>query len=164
MKGSATTPRRFSSSPTPKSSPSATCWPQHRKRAKDAVDAKYGNKDCREYVDFREVLARKDIDAVMIGTPDHWHVPISLLALEAGKDVFCEKPTLTIAEGRTLVDAVARHKAVYQVGLEDRSVMYYHKMAELARNGALGKLKAIHAKLPPARPCRSSSPCRRRPN
>jgi predicted dehydrogenase len=121
---------------------------QHRKRAKEAVDARYSNKDCREYADFREVLARKDIDAVMIGTPDHWHVPLSLMALEAGKDVFCEKPTLTIAEGRVLVDAVARHKAVFQVGLEDRSIIYYHKMAELARNGALGKLQAIHAKLP----------------
>ena len=121
---------------------------KHRTRAKDAVDAKYGNQDCREYVDFREVLARKDIDAVMIGTPDHWHVPLSLLALEAGKDVFCEKPTLTIAEGRTLVDAVKRHNAVFQAGIEDRSIIYYHKLAELARNGALGTLKAIHVTLP----------------
>ena len=77
---------------------------QHRTRAKEAVDARYSNKDCREYADFREVLARKDIDAVMIGTPDHWHVPLSLMALEAGKDVFCEKPTLTIAEGRALAE------------------------------------------------------------
>ena len=75
-------------------------------------------------------------------------MPLSLLALEAGKDVFCEKPTLTIAEGRTLVDAVKRHNAVFQAGIEDRSIIYYHKMAELARNGALGTLRAIHVTLP----------------
>ena len=121
---------------------------KHRKRAKDAVDAKYGDHACREYADFREILGRKDIDAAVISTPDHWHVPLSLMALESGKDVFCEKPTLTIAEGRALADAVARHKAVFQVGVEDRSIIYYHKIAELARNGALGKLKTIHVKLP----------------
>jgi predicted dehydrogenase len=119
-----------------------------RKKAKETVDAKYHDHACREHADFREIIGRKDIDAVVISTPDHWHVPISLMALEAGKDVFCEKPTLTIAEGRTLVDAVARHKAVFQVGIEDRSIVYYHKMAELARNGALGTLKAIRVKLP----------------
>jgi myo-inositol 2-dehydrogenase / D-chiro-inositol 1-dehydrogenase len=119
-----------------------------RKKAKETVDAKYGDKACREDADFREILGRKEIDAVVISTPDHWHVPISLMALEAGKNVFCEKPTLTIAEGRALADAVARHKAVFQVGIEDRSIIYYHKMAELARNGALGKLRAIHVKLP----------------
>lgn len=118
------------------------------KRAKGLVDAKYKDTACREYADFREIIGRKDIDAVVISTPDHWHVPTSLMALEAGKDVFCEKPTLTIAEGRVLADAVARHKAVFQVGIEDRSIIYYHKMAELARNGALGKLKTIHVKLP----------------
>ncbi len=75
-------------------------------------------------------------------------MPLSLLALEAGKDVFCEKPTLTIAEGRTLVDAVKRHNAVFQAGIEDRSIIYYHKMAELARNAALGTLRTIHVTLP----------------
>jgi len=119
-----------------------------RKAAKETVDKHYGDHACRQYADFRELLAQKDIDAVCISTPDHWHVPISLSALEAGKDVMCEKPTLTIAEGRTLVDTVARHKAVFQIGLEDRSVIYYHKMAELARNGALGTLKTIYVKLP----------------
>ena len=85
---------------------------------------------------------------MVISTPDHWHVPISLMALEAGKDVFCEKPTLTIAEGRKLVETVDRHKAVFQVGIEDRSVIYYYRMAELVRNGAIGQLKTIHVKLP----------------
>jgi predicted dehydrogenase len=119
-----------------------------RKAAKATVDKRYGDSACSEYADFRELLAQKDIDAVCISTPDHWHVPISMLALEAGKDVMCEKPTLTIAQGRALADLVAKRKAVYQVGLEDRSVIYYHKMGELVRNGALGTLKTIRVKLP----------------
>jgi predicted dehydrogenase len=119
-----------------------------RKAAKEKVDEHYRDKGCREFADFRELLAQPGIDAVCISTHDVWHVPISIRAVEAGKDVMCEKPTFTIAEGRKLVEAVNRRKAVYQVGLEDRSVVYYHKMAELARNGALGKLKSIHVKLP----------------
>ena len=77
-----------------------------RTRARETVDKQYAASGCKEIADFRDVIARKDIDAVVISTPDHWHVPISLLALAAGKDVFCEKPTLTIAEGRKLVEAV----------------------------------------------------------
>ncbi len=119
-----------------------------RKAAKESVDKHYGDHGCREFADFRELLAQPDIDAVVISTHDVWHVPISIRAVEAGKDVMCEKPTLTIAEGRKLVEAVNRRKAVFQVGLEDRSVVYYHKMAELARNGALGALKRIDVKLP----------------
>jgi len=117
-------------------------------RAKTTTDGRYNNSDCRAYRDFRDLLAADDLDAVCISTPDHWHVPISMMALEAGKDVMCEKPTYCIAEGRTLVDAVAKHKAVYQVGLEDRSVIYYHKMAEIVRNGGIGKLRTIRVTLP----------------
>ncbi len=119
-----------------------------RTRARETVDKQYSATGCKEIADFRDLIARKDIDAVVISTPDHWHVPISLMALETGKDVFCEKPTLTIAEGRTLANAVDRHKAVFQVGIEDRSVIYYYRMAELVRNGAIGQLKTIHVKLP----------------
>jgi len=119
-----------------------------RTRARETVDQQYSATGCKEIADFRELIGRKDIDAVVISTPDHWHVPIALLALEQGKDVFCEKPTLTIAEGRKLVESVARHKAVFQVGIEDRSVIYYYRMAELVRNGAIGQLKTIHVKLP----------------
>ena len=117
-------------------------------QAKALVDKKNGNTDCRTYGDFRGLLASKDVDAVVISTPDHWHVPISLAAVAAGKDVQCEKPTLTIAEGRTLVDAVAKHKRVYRVGLEDRSLIYYNKMCEIVRNGGIGKLERIFVKLP----------------
>ena len=119
-----------------------------RDHAKQMVDGKYQNSDCRAVADFRTILADPSIDAVVISTPDHWHVPMSLLALAAGKDVFCEKPTLTIAQGRALVRAVAEHKSVFQTGLEDRSLARYHRLAELVRNGAIGKLLNIEVGLP----------------
>jgi len=117
-------------------------------KAKQAVDEHYGDTACRTYGDFRELLAQPDIDAVVISTPDHWHTPISLLATQAGKDVFCEKPTLTIAEGRELVDTIKQHDRIFQVGLEDRSEIYYHRIAELVRNGAIGELQRILVRLP----------------
>jgi predicted dehydrogenase len=106
--------------------------------ARDKVNTAYGTQDCAIHADFRELLARTDIDAVVISTPDHWHVLMSLLAARAGKDVFCEKPTLNIQEGRTLVNEIARTGIIYQGGIEDRSVDIYHRMAELVRNGRLG--------------------------
>jgi len=119
-----------------------------KQRAADIVNKTYGNKDCRGYDDFRKLLERDDIDAVVISTPDHWHVPISLAALAAGKDVFCEKPTLTISEGRELVGVVKKHQAVFQTGLEDRSTRQYHALCEAVRNGAIGKLQHIEVELP----------------
>ena len=94
------------------------------------------------------MLARKDIDAVMISTPDHWHTIISLLAIQAGKDVQCEKPTLTIHEGKVLSAAVRKHKKVFQTSTEDRSIPEYHRIAELVRNGRIGKLQRIEVILP----------------
>jgi predicted dehydrogenase len=129
-----------------------------RKAAKESVDKKYGNGDCRTYADFRELIAAKDLDTVCISTPDHWHVPISTMALEAGKDVMCEKPTLTIAEGRPLVELVAKKKAVFQVGIEDRSVIQYYKLAEWVRNGAIGELKKIIVGLPSGSPYPKEDP------
>ena len=118
------------------------------------VNEKYGNRDCAATKDFREILARPDIDAVMISTPDHWHVLMSVLAIQAGKDVQCEKPTLTIDEGKTLVKMVRKHNRVFQTSTEDRSLEVYHRMAELVRNGRIGKLQRIEVILPkqPARP------------
>ncbi|MBN2136761.1 MAG: Gfo/Idh/MocA family oxidoreductase [Sedimentisphaerales bacterium] len=122
--------------------------PNYVERARNLVNEKNGNKDCATYKDFREVLARSDIDAVMISTPDHWHVPMSLAALRAGKDVECEKPTLTVREGRILVETVERYGRVFQWSTEDRSVYEYHRMCELVRNGRIGKVHTIRVELP----------------
>ncbi|HQJ55134.1 MAG TPA: Gfo/Idh/MocA family oxidoreductase [Planctomycetota bacterium] len=116
--------------------------------AKAMVDEKYGTKDCAAQGDFREILRRGDIDAVMISTPDHWHVLMSVMAVRAGKDVQCEKPTLTIDEGKILVKTVRAHKKVFQTSTEDRSIPVYHRMAELVRNGRIGALKTIRVTLP----------------
>ena len=119
-----------------------------REKVRDEVNKHYGNQDCAVIADFRDVLARRDLDAVVISTPDHWHVPMALMAIAAGKKVFCEKPTLTIAEGRELAEAVAKRNAVFATGLEDRSVIQYYKMAEVVRNGGIGKLQRIKVGLP----------------
>lgn len=119
-----------------------------RLEAKAMVDAAYGTSDCAVYADFREILARKDIDAVMISTPDHWHALMSAMALRAGKDVICEKPTLTIAEGRFIADLVKKSGRVFQTSTEDRSLPVYHRLAEIVRNGRIGKLQRIEVTLP----------------
>ena len=123
-------------------------------KAKKEVDKKYGNTDCGTTKDFREILARDDTDTVMISTPDHWHVLMSVMAIKAGKDVQCEKPTLTIEEGKILVKTVREHDKVFQTSTEDRSLPMYHRMAELVRNGRIGKLQRIEVILPkqPGRP------------
>ncbi len=123
----------------------------YRGRAHEAgalVDQEYGTKRCRIYQDFRRIIADPAIDAVVISTPDHWHVPMSLMALAAGKDVFCEKPTLSIDEGRQLVNAVTQHRAVFQTGIEDRSTIHFHKMVEWVKNGEIGALRRIDVTMP----------------
>jgi predicted dehydrogenase len=98
--------------------------------------------------DFRRIIDHPDVDGVMVSTPDHWHCLISVLAIRAGKDVICEKPTYNIHEGRVLADTVARYGAVFQTSTEDRSIAIYHKMAELVRNRRIGRLKHILVTLP----------------
>lgn len=106
-------------------------------------------KGCPTYGDFHELLARRDVDAVMVSTPDHWHVPMSIAAVEAGKDVCCEKPiTRTIGEGRRLSDAVTRHKRVFRVDSEFRSLKNFHRMCELVRNGRIGRVESIEVGVP----------------
>lgn len=122
--------------------------PANLNKAKEIVDEQYRNRDCETTQDFRDVLAREDIDTVMISTPDHWHTLMSVMALRAGKDVQCEKPTLTIDEGKILIDTVRQHGRVFQTSTEDRSVPVYHRMAELVRNGRIGGLKRIEVILP----------------
>ena len=117
--------------------------------AKQDVDKHYGNKDCRSCTDWRELIARDDIDAVMVSTNDQWHIPISLAAVRRGKHVSCEKPlTLSIAEGRVLADAVEKHGVTFRTDSECRSHSYMHKIAELVRNGYLGKIKRMEISVP----------------
>lgn len=106
-------------------------------------------KGCAAYRDFRELLTRPDIDAVMISTPDHWHVPIALAAVKAGKDVSCEKPlTISLHEGRVLADAVKKHGRVFRTDSEFRTLKNYHTVVELVRNGRIGRLRKIYTGVP----------------
>jgi len=101
------------------------------------------------YRDFRELLARDDIDAVVVVTPDHWHVPISIAAVRAGKDVYCEKPlSLTIAEGRALVNEVKRYGAILQAGSQQRSSDNFRFACELVRNGRIGEVHTVRVGIP----------------
>lgn len=118
-------------------------------QAKQEVDKHYGNSDCKTYRDWREAVAQDDLDAVMNSTPDHWHVPISLAAVRAGKHVSCEKPlTLSVAEGRILADAVKQQGVVFRTDTECRSNAYMHRAAEIVRNGYIGKLKHAEVGVP----------------
>lgn len=116
--------------------------------AKNLVNNTYETQDCKVFQDFRELLEDKSIDAVQISTPDHWHVPISIMAALKGKHICCEKPTLTIDEGRLLTDVIKKKGVVYQVSLEDRFLPVYHKMAEIVLNGRIGALQHIDISLP----------------
>jgi myo-inositol 2-dehydrogenase / D-chiro-inositol 1-dehydrogenase len=114
-----------------------------------AVEEHYQKKAAKGYRDFRELLADPNVDAVMISTPDHWHVPMAIAAVRAGKDVALEKPiTRYVNEGRILANLVARHKRVFRVDSEFRSLPPMHRAAELVRNGRLGQLHAIRTGVP----------------
>ncbi len=131
-----------------------------REAAKKLVDDTYSKKadatrtDCAAYGDFRDMLARKDIDAVLIATPDHWHAYVAIAAVRAGKDVYCEKPlTYNIHEALELVKAVRKTDRVFQVGSQQRSAMEFRVACELVRNGVLGRVDAVHVSFgDPAKP------------
>ena len=111
---------------------------------KAVVDRHYGKDICSKYTDFREMIGRPDLDAVLIATGIHWHALASILAAKAGKDVYCEKPsTLTIGEGRAMVETMKRFGAIYQAGHQRRSVDSFRFMAEVVRKGMIGQLKTI---------------------
>ncbi len=111
--------------------------------AKDAAAGSF--KGCEAYNDFRDLLDRKDIDTVMIGTPDHWHALIGVAAAKAGKDIYCEKPlTLTIREGRELANAVRRYHRVFQTGSQQRSSSEFRFACEMVRNGRIGRLVSVN--------------------
>ncbi len=106
------------------------------------------------YNDFRELLARKDVDAVVIAAPDHWHAAMAVRAAEAGKDIYCEKPlALTVKEGRAMVNAARKYNRVFQTGSMQRSWPEFRQTAELVRNGYIGEVKSIKVNVgPPPKP------------
>jgi predicted dehydrogenase len=106
--------------------------------------------DIPVYNDFRELLARKDIDAVVIATPDHWHAAMAVRAAEAGKDIYCEKPlSLTVREGRAMVKATRKHNRIFQTGSMQRSWPEFRHAVELIRNGFIGEIKSIKVNVGP---------------
>lgn len=110
--------------------------------SKQSQDGTY--KGCATYGDFRDLVAREDIDAVSVVTPDHWHTLPAIAAAKAGKDIFLQKPlTLTIQEGRLLSDTVRRYGRVFQVGSQQRSDSRFRRACELVRNGRIGKLRTV---------------------
>lgn len=122
---------------------------RHLAEARETVNSYYGNKDCAVYKDFRELFARGDLDAVSIAVPDHWHAIISIAALQAGLDVYGEKPlTHSLREGRAVCDAVRRYGRVWQTGSWQRSVDNFHRACELVRNGRIGKVLRVEVGLP----------------
>ncbi len=119
------------------------------------MNAKKSGHEVQGYGDYRELLGRKDIDAVVIASPDHWHAMHVVDAAKAGKDIYCEKPlALTIDEGRAMVDAVRKYKRVLQTGSMQRSQHYFRQAADLIRNGYIGDIKEVNVSIgEPVREC-----------
>ena len=121
----------------------------HLDNAKNTVNKKYGNQDCATYDDFRELLARKDIDAVSLAIPDHWHSVISVESARNGKDIYGEKPlSHTLAEGRAMCNAVKRYERVWQTGSWQRSQEHFRRACEIVLNGRIGKVHTVQVGLP----------------
>lgn len=125
------------------------------KSAQGRVDGHYSQtlgdsyRACAMHDDFRDLINRDDVDAIVNCTPDHWHVIPAIMAAKSGKDVICEKPlTLTVAEGRTLVDVIEQNHRIFQTASENRSIDSYIQMCEFVRNGRIGKLRRIFVTLP----------------
>jgi len=131
---------------------------EHHKKLTDDFYSAKGNKEykgCAVYKEFQELIARKDIDAVVIATPDHWHAYIAVAAANAKKDIYCEKPlSLTIHEARQMVKAARKNDIVFQTGSMQRSSSEFRKACELVRNGRIGKVKQVIVDVGP-----SSKPC-----
>jgi len=121
----------------------------HLQQAINKINGFYGNQDCRAYHDYRELMARDDIDAVMLSVPDHWHALIATEAARRGKDIYGEKPLArTIAEQQAIVRAVQKHRVIWQTGSWQRSVSNFYKAAEIVRNGMIGKVTRVEVGLP----------------
>jgi predicted dehydrogenase len=127
---------------------------RHLRDTKNKVDRKYNNTNCAAYTDFRQLIARKDIDAISLCTPDHWHAVPAVLAARSGKDIFGEKPiSHSLMEGRVMADAVKKHGRIWQTGSWQRSVENFRIACELVRNGRIGKVTRIEVGLPTGSPC-----------
>ena len=123
----------------------------HLQAAVDTINNHYGNKDCAAIHDYRELLARNDIDAVMIAIPDHWHAIVATEAAARKKDIYGEKPLArTIAEQQAIVRAVHQNNVIWQTGSWQRSVSQFHKAAEIVRNGLIGNVTHVEVGLPGA--------------
>jgi len=121
----------------------------HRDRAKQLCDDKYDNGDCTSYLDFRELIGRGDLDAVMLAMPDHWHAIPAIAAARAGLDIHGQKPfARSIREGRAMCDTVHRYGRVWQTGSQQRSDYKFRRACELVRNGRIGKILKIEVGLP----------------
>ena len=120
-----------------------------RLKAKSIVDAKYGDKGCAVCADYQDVIARKDIDAVVITVQDHWHALIATAAAKAGKDMYCEKPLgVSVAECRRIRDVVRETKRIFQTGTWQRSLEKFQRACTLARNGYLGHIHTLEVAAP----------------
>jgi predicted dehydrogenase len=121
----------------------------HRDRAKKIVDDRYGNKNCTAYLDFRNLIGRGDLDAVMLALPDQWHAIPAIAAARAGLDIHGQKPLArSIREGRAICDAVHRYGRVWQTGSQQRSDYKFRRACELVRNGRIGKILKVEVGLP----------------
>jgi predicted dehydrogenase len=121
----------------------------HLDNAVNIINKKYGNLDCRGHSDFRDLIARPDVDAVSLGLPDHWHAIPAILAARAGKDIYGEKPlSHTLREGRAMCETVQRYNRVWQTGSWQRSVAHFRQAVELVLNGRVGKLHTVEVGLP----------------
>ncbi len=121
----------------------------HLQRSLDTINKRYDNKDCKAYKDYREMMAREDIDAVMLAVPDHWHALIATEAANHKKDIYGEKPLArTIAEQQAIVKAVQNNNRIWQTGSWQRSVANFHYACEIVRNGYIGKINRVEVGLP----------------
>ena len=127
----------------------------HKRQVDKAYKTPKDSKGCPAYNDYREVIGRDDIDAVLIATPDHWHAAPIIEACKAKKDIYCEKPlTLTIHEAKTVIDAVRKYERVFQTGSQQRSSREFRQACELIRNGRIGKLERVEVGVGgPSKPC-----------
>ena len=122
------------------------CFKDRRENMCNTLNEHYGSKVVKPYRDFREVLARDDIDAVMVATPDHWHVHLAIAAARAGKDMYIEKPLgISMEWAKELRKAVQENKLVFQYGTQQRSAFQFRKACELVRNGYIGEVERVEA-------------------